>query len=125
MGAPEGEKDGSGDADADACALADAAADAGALADAHSEPPALTEAAPEAELLAVVAALPDASFDLIYLDPPFNTGRSQRRTVTTTTRDEDGDRLGFHGVRYRTRHHGTKAFDDRFDDYLAFLRPRL
>lgn len=33
--------------------------------------------------LAVAAGLPDASFTLIYLDPPFNTGRVQGRALET------------------------------------------
>jgi site-specific DNA-methyltransferase (adenine-specific) len=75
--------------------------------------------------LAVLPRLPDRSFDLIYVDPPFNTGRERRRRSLKTVRDVDGDRVGFHGARYRTIELGTRAFADGFDDYLAFLRPRL
>ncbi len=67
----------------------------------------------------------DASFDLIYIDPPFNTGRPQTRTQISTVRDAEGDRLGFHGARYRTVKVGTRSFADSFDDYLAFLEPSL
>lgn len=67
----------------------------------------------------------DASFDLIYIDPPFNTGRPQTRTQIATVRDAEGDRLGFHGARYRTVKVGTRSFADSFDDYLAFLEPGL
>jgi site-specific DNA-methyltransferase (adenine-specific) len=42
-----------------------------------------------------------------------------------TVRDADGDRTGFTGQRYRTQHLSTKRFEDTFDDYLAFLAPRL
>ncbi|GDX81558.1 hypothetical protein LBMAG42_33690 [Deltaproteobacteria bacterium] len=73
----------------------------------------------------VLPTLADASFDLIYLDPPFNTGRSQARTEIKTVRDVEGDRTGFHGERYRTVKVGTRSFGDSFDDYLAFLEPRL
>jgi len=65
------------------------------------------------------------SFDLIYIDPPFNTGRTQARTAIRTVRDENGDRTGFQGKRYRTERLATRAFGDRFDDFLAFLEPRL
>lgn len=76
--------------------------------------------------LDVLARFPDASFDLIYIDPPFNTGRTQSRTRLRTVRDEEkGDRLGFAGQRYRTIALGEKRFADVFDDYLAFLEPRL
>ena len=78
--------------------------------------------------LAVLPRFADASFDLIYVDPPFNTGKKQARQRTKTVRDPDGDRIGFHGLRHRTTlvHDGTRdAFDDRFGDYQAWLLPRL
>ena len=52
--------------------------------------------------LEVLRGLPDASFALIYIDPPFNTGRAQARTRIRTVRDEAGDRIGFQGKAYRT-----------------------
>ncbi|MFG0256572.1 MAG: DNA-methyltransferase [Phycisphaerales bacterium JB043] len=75
--------------------------------------------------LTVIGRFPDQSFDLIYIDPPFNTGRVQARTQLKTVRDENGDREGFKGKRYRSVRLGTKAYDDIFDDYLEFLEPRL
>ena len=75
--------------------------------------------------LSVLPRLPDESFDLIYIDPPFNTGRAQTRTRSRTIRDENGDRTGYKGRRYRTIRLGSAAFADTFDDYLAFLEPRL
>ena len=39
--------------------------------------------------------------------------------------DEDGDRTGFAGRRYRTQEVGSLAYDDAFDDYVGFLAPRL
>lgn len=75
--------------------------------------------------LQVLAELPDDSFPLIYIDPPFNTGTTQRRTTLRTTRDEQGDRVGFQGKRFRTVRERVLHFDDRFEDYLAFLEPRL
>lgn len=75
--------------------------------------------------LEIIAELPDASFDLIYIDPPFNTGKKQARTQTKTIRDDEGDRTGFKGQRYRTVRVGMKAFADNFDDFLAFIEPRL
>ncbi|MHC4910018.1 MAG: DNA-methyltransferase [Planctomycetota bacterium] len=75
--------------------------------------------------LAVLPSLPDGAFDLIYIDPPFNTGRKQVRTKTKSIRDEQGDRTGFAGNRYRTVRVGSRAFEDVFDDYMAFLEPRL
>ena len=53
----------------------------------------------EGDNAAVLPLLPDGAFDLIYIDPPFNTGRERRR--------------------------GELAYADSHADYLAFLRPRL
>ncbi len=78
-----------------------------------------------ADNLTVLQALPDGAVDLIYIDPPFNTGRAQARTQIRTERDEHGDRTGFAGQRYRTIPLGERAYLDVFDDYLAFLEPRL
>ncbi|PZQ87427.1 MAG: site-specific DNA-methyltransferase [Leifsonia xyli] len=75
--------------------------------------------------LEVARTLPDASFRLIYLDPPFNTGRTQRHRAVQTVRDPEGDRAGFGGERYRTVIRTLYGYDDRFEDYWAFLEPRL
>jgi site-specific DNA-methyltransferase (adenine-specific) len=75
--------------------------------------------------LSVLRAIGDASVDLIYVDPPFNTGARQARTYIKTARDEEGDRLGFGGRRYATTRVARSAFADAFDDYLGFLEPRL
>ena len=73
----------------------------------------------------VLPSLPDASFQLIYIDPPFNTGKTQTRRTLTTARDKDGDRVGFKGHTYATKVTGSRAYADTFDDYLAFLEPKL
>jgi site-specific DNA-methyltransferase (adenine-specific) len=75
--------------------------------------------------LEVARRFPDASFHLVYLDPPFNTGRRQARRQIRTRRDPAGDRVGFGGHRYRTIALGRRSFADSFDDYLGFLEPRL
>lgn len=80
----------------------------------------------EGDSLAALAALPDGAFDLAYIDPPFNTGRTQRRRMLQTVRDDaGGDRTGFGGRRYRTATGPERAYADTHDDYLAFLGPRL
>jgi site-specific DNA-methyltransferase (adenine-specific) len=78
-----------------------------------------------ADNLDVLRAMPDGSVSLIYTDPPFNTGKTQRRERLRTVRSETGDRVGFQGRRYATEKLGVKAFADDFDDYLGFLEPRL
>lgn len=75
--------------------------------------------------LPILQQMPSGTVDLIYIDPPFNTGKVQRRTRLLTVRDENGDRVGFQGKRYRSIALGTKEYADIFDDYLAFLEPRL
>lgn len=76
--------------------------------------------------LTVMKSLPAESVDLIYIDPPFNTGKVQARTRIRTVRStENGDRTGFGGQRYATIRVGSGAYVDAFDDYLAFLEPRL
>ncbi len=75
--------------------------------------------------LEIISALPETSFDLVYIDPPFNTGKTQARTQIRTVRDEEGDRLGFKGQRYRTIRIGTKAYSDSISDYHSFLEPRF
>ena len=65
-------------------------------------------------------------FDLIYIDPPFNTGRVQERTRIRTLRDDvGGDRTGFKGARYRTEVLGSQGYEDSWDDFLAFVEPRF
>jgi site-specific DNA-methyltransferase (adenine-specific) len=75
--------------------------------------------------LSVIAGLPDESFRLIYLDPPFNTGRTQSRQATTMTRNASGSRTGFKGQSYDTVKGVLYSYDDRFTDYWEFLEPRL
>ncbi len=75
--------------------------------------------------LRVLAAIPAGAYDLVYIDPPFNTGRTQQRTRLSTTRNADGDRTGFGGKRYASTKLGSERFADSFDDYIAFLEPRL
>jgi site-specific DNA-methyltransferase (adenine-specific) len=75
--------------------------------------------------LDLLPSLPDAAFQLIYIDPPFNTGRRQERRTLATVADSAGDRTGFAGRRYRTDELARAAYDDRFEDYTAFLEPRL
>jgi site-specific DNA-methyltransferase (adenine-specific) len=81
-----------------------------------------------ADNLEVLRQLPSESVDLVYIDPPFNTGGTQARTRIRTVRDEDGDRTGFKGNRYRTQKLGTQSYGDSFggpEAYTGFLLPRF
>ena len=75
--------------------------------------------------LPVLQAMHSESVGLIYVDPPFNTGKLQSRTRIRVTQDADGDRTGFQGNRYRTEVVGQSGYNDRYDDYMDFLSPRL
>jgi len=75
--------------------------------------------------LPVLERLPEAAFDLAYVDPPFNTGRAQTRHSVTATADDGASRVGFGGRRYRTELLQSLSYDDAFGDYLGFLEPRL
>lgn len=82
-----------------------------------------------ADNLKLLRTLPDESAELIYVDPPFNTGKRQMRPQMKTVRDETGDRVGFGGRRYRTELVAGKragaGYSDSFDDFTGFLRPRM
>jgi len=79
--------------------------------------------------LDVLREMPAESVELIYIDPPFNTGKRQARRQMKTVQDTMGDRVGFGGRRYRTEvleaQAGGSGYGDQFDDFLGFLRPRL
>ncbi len=75
--------------------------------------------------LPVISALPEESFRLVYLDPPFNTGRAQKRQTIATKQSAAGGRSGFKGLSYETIKGTLTQYDDRFADYWEFLEPRL
>ncbi|MDO4918874.1 site-specific DNA-methyltransferase [Kocuria sp.] len=86
-----------------------------------------TSAIVHGENLTVLESLPDEAFSLVYLDPPFNTGRDQvRRTIQAVpTAAGEGDRVGFAGRSYQTVLGSLRRYEDSFADYLGFLEPRL
>jgi site-specific DNA-methyltransferase (adenine-specific) len=75
--------------------------------------------------LGILKTLDSESAQLIYIDPPFNTGRTQTRGTTTTTRNEDSNRVGFKGQRYDIVKETVLSYDDEFVDFWSFLEPRL
>ena len=79
-----------------------------------------------ADNLEVLCTLPTGSVDLVYIDPPFNTGkRQERRRIKVIPDESNGDRTGFQGRRYRTVDLGTLGWDDTYDDFIAFMLPRF
>ena len=75
--------------------------------------------------LGVLKQLPSESVQLIYIDPPFNTGRTQSRGTTKTIRTDAGNRVGFKGKRYEVVRETVLSYDDEFEDFWSFLEPRL
>jgi site-specific DNA-methyltransferase (adenine-specific) len=75
--------------------------------------------------LEVLRAFASESFQLVYIDPPFNTGKIQTRNTLQTTGVSEGGRTGFQGRRYKSRLLAQSSYRDQFDDYLEFLEPRL
>lgn len=65
------------------------------------------------------------SIDLIYIDPPFNTGKTQKKTTIRTRRSSTGDRVGFKGQKFETEKLSTHAYNDQFSDFRKFIEPRL
>jgi site-specific DNA-methyltransferase (adenine-specific) len=79
-----------------------------------------------ADNLEYLQTVADGAANLVYIDPPFNTGKRQERRRTRTVRDDEGgDRTGFKGKRYRTIELGRTGYSDVFDDFIVFLLPRL
>ena len=75
--------------------------------------------------LDVLPRFADETFQLVYADPPFNTGGRVTRRTLAVVPDETGDRVGFNGRRYASRLLQESSYRDSFDDYLGFLEPRL
>ncbi|MBN2256973.1 MAG: site-specific DNA-methyltransferase [Anaerolineaceae bacterium] len=75
--------------------------------------------------LPILKSMDSECVDLIYLDPPFNTGQARSLTQIRTTHSSHGDRVGFQGKTYQTERGASRSYNDRFDDFLAFIEPRL
>jgi site-specific DNA-methyltransferase (adenine-specific) len=73
----------------------------------------------------VLKNLPDDSIDLIYIDPPFNTGKTQKLQTIKTVRSASGGRVGFKGQTYESIKGTAYGYNDSFEDYWDFLEPRL
>lgn len=75
--------------------------------------------------LDILPSLPPNSVDLIYIDPPFNTGKVQSRIQIKTERSETGDRKGFGDNFYETTRIQQRSYLDKFTDLATFLNPRI
>src|SRR5580658_3909653 len=74
----------------------------------------------------VLPTLPAQFARLVYIDPPFNTGKVQRRDrIRVTATDRAGDRGGFGGRRYDVEKIESGSYADTFDHFEGFLIPRI
>ena len=78
----------------------------------------------EGDNLQILQSMPEQSVQLIYIDPPFNTGKAQSRNTTKAVLDE-GSNAGFGGKGYKRIIENVLAYNDSFSDYWEFLFPRL
>jgi site-specific DNA-methyltransferase (adenine-specific) len=67
----------------------------------------------------------DATIDLIYIDPPFNTGKLMKRDNYTSTKNDEGYTLGFSGQNYDLTKISSNSYNDKFENFTDFLKPRL
>ncbi len=79
----------------------------------------------EGDNLPILRAMPAQSVQLVYTDPPFNTGRVRTYDRLRVQRDESGGRVGFGGDRYRSEVESSLSYGDAFESYLEVLQPRL
>ncbi len=75
--------------------------------------------------LEILKKIPDESVDLVYIDPPFNTQKVQKRTYTKMNQAENGQVTGFNGKKYSKTPIVTRQFNDSYTDFLGFLEPRI
>lgn len=73
----------------------------------------------------ILRSLPAHFARLIYIDPPFNTGKTQQRERVIVRASPLGDRAGFGGRTYITEHTDSASYEDDYEDYLGFLLPRI
>jgi len=79
----------------------------------------------EGDNLSLLPTLPRAFARLVYIDPPFNTGRRQARERMQVKTADAGERVGFGGRRYEVEHLESPTYEDDFDDYILFLITRI
>ena len=75
----------------------------------------------------ILPTLPERFARAIYVDPPFNTGKVQKRERmrVTATQNGEGVRVGFGGRRYNVEKIESGSYDDDFDEFETFLMTRV
>ncbi len=77
------------------------------------------------DALEVLPTLPAGFARLVYIDPPFNTGRAQRRKRVKVTSRAGGSRKGFGGKAYAVTEVTSASYPDSFPDYVPWLLERV
>ncbi len=85
----------------------------------------MSSAIHEGDALEILRDLPEAFARLLYIDPPFNTGKVQRRRRVKVKASAEGTRKGFGGKRYTEQVQQSASYGDRKDDYLDWLMARI
>jgi site-specific DNA-methyltransferase (adenine-specific) len=75
--------------------------------------------------LPILREIPSGSCNLIYIDPPFNTQKTQQRDRIAVTRNAAGTRAGFGSARYSVKKLASPTYADTFEDFTGFMKPRL
>jgi site-specific DNA-methyltransferase (adenine-specific) len=74
----------------------------------------------------VLRSLPSNFARLVYIDPPFNTGKKQKRDrIRVQATDGEGDRTGFGGKNYVETKVESASYADDFEFFEDFLIPKI
>ena len=67
-----------------------------------------------------------SSVQLIYIDPPFNTGKEMSYSKIKTTRSKNGEgHAGYQGNKYQREAVSKMSYNDKFDDYINYIMQRI
>ena len=75
--------------------------------------------------LPILKTLSDNTADLIYIDPPFNTGKIQGMDRIKILESDKGDRVGFNNKSYQSIAISSYQYRDMFDSYVDWLMERI
>jgi site-specific DNA-methyltransferase (adenine-specific) len=76
------------------------------------------------DCLDALKTIESESVTTIFVDPPFNTHKTQKRNRIKATASDEG-RSGFGGRKYQVEDINSASYKDSFDDFEGFLMPRI
>lgn len=80
----------------------------------------------QGDCVKVLQKIPSKTVRLAYIDPPFNTGKIQKRKrikVTKVADKSQATRVGFGGKMYKEEEQVSAQYTDTFADYSLFIKP--